>query len=125
LALGRTEMGQQRRGAEGPRDTVGRHRIATAGAGVLHDLLGAAGAWGAELELERVAGASRIEPREPEIDRVRDVARPHVLPQAAGLEAATFGARHRRATGERAVADRVDRALADLVERERVERIEQ
>ena len=77
------------------------------------------------LNASELRARARIELGQAEVDRVGDVARPHVVPQPAGLEAAARRARHRRAAAEREVADRVDRVLADLVERERVERIEQ
>ena len=119
------ELGEQGLGAERPHHTIARDRVAAAGARVLHDLLAAAASTLAQLEQHRVERPTRIDRREPEIDGVARVARPHVGPEAPRLEAAAFGARQRGAHVERVVLDRSDGVLVRLVHGEREESVEE
>ena len=125
VALGAREHLEQLPRAHRPHYPIGGDGPAPAGARVLHDLALGPVAPRAQLELERVPGAGRIVEAEAERDGVGGVAGPHVLPLAAGLEAAAGRAGQGVAAVEGAVGDGRDRVLARLLHGERVERVEQ
>ena len=110
---------------EEPHHAIRADRPAAARAGVLHHVQALRRGWFAhagQLELQPVARAGAVEPPQAEVDRVRQVARPHVWPLQPGLETV---AGNRRAVVERAVADRAHRVLAQIVLRHRVQAVEQ
>ena len=115
---------QVARGEE-PYHAVRADRPAAARAGVLHHVqaLRRGGfAYAGQLELQPVACPDAIEPPQAEVDRVGQVARPHVRPLQSGFEAV---AGNRRAMIERAVADCAHRVLVEVVLRHGVEAVEQ
>ena len=111
--------------AEEPHHAIGTDRPAAARTGVLHHQLSLGRgrhAYVRQLEGQAVARALGIETPQAQVDRVRQVARPHVGPLQAGLEAV---AGNRLAVVERAVTDRGDRILPEVVLRHREQAVEQ
>ena len=115
---------QVSRGEE-PNHAIRADRPTAARTGVLHHvqaLRRGRHAHIGQLELQSVARAGAVESPQAEVDRVRQIARPHVRPLEPGFEAVTG---NRCAVVECTVANRGDRILAQIVLRHRVQAIEQ
>gem|GEM_PF-5035397 len=121
--IGKRRIIQQVARGQEPHHAVAADRPAAAGPGVLrHEQAGRVPvARRRQLELQRLPGALRVQPRQRQIGGEADIAGPHIGPARAGLEAL---ARHRPAFVERGIANRVHTVLVHLLLGQREQRVE-
>jgi hypothetical protein len=121
--VGKRAIRQQVARRQEPHHAITADRPAAAGTGVLrHEQAGRTPVTGGrQLELQRLPGALRVQPRQRQIGGEADIAGPHIGPARTGLEAL---ARDRPALVERRIADRVHAVLVHLLLGQREQRIE-